>query len=160
MTATVPAAFFSLCQRFFVDEVDYLVLESEEIFTCNDFFFRYSNEKALEKFLADTLYVHMGVRNAATGAAETTPRNSTLSVEEFCTTKEVGNMRRLWYAAKSAASVETQKLVEESHDEKPKRLNTQVIEDLVERAEGRGFVSDIPQRRPAIITISLSLIHI
>ena len=159
MTSSVPVAFYTACQRYEVPEEDYLLLEAEGVQTKAEFYFRRPSEAALEAWINEVMFQRMGARDADTHAATAVDRNATESEREFRDSQAVAAIRRLWLDSKTAAVADIQAQAIEAAEDRPRRVNTTVIEDMMTRGRLAGLDDSIPSRRPANLTISKTYLN-
>ena len=156
MTANVPAAFYSHCQRLGVQEGDYLYLEYLGINTASSFFFKVPSEQALEKFLQEKLFTSTGVRDPYTFVVSADARTDGGSWEDFSVSDAVSAVRHLWHLSKSSSMSDLTRAAGDLTDSRKTVLTTTVIEDLFERARIRGLDDSNPNSRPANLIVSKS----
>ena len=138
MTSSVPGAFYTERQRYEVAEEDYLLLEAEGVQTKAEFYFRRPSEAALESWITDVIFLRMGARDADTHAATAVDKNATESRREFKDSQAVAAIRRLWLDSKTAEVADTQAQASEAAEDRPRRVNTTDIEDMMTRRRLAG----------------------
>ena len=109
LQSEIVTFFSSMADRCKLAEVDFLFLASQDITTCQQFYYKVPSETALHDFIEDEIFDKIAERDPD-NELEIRVRDhaSGKSLKEFCRTNGMAALRRLWDSCKTL-SMEDQK---------------------------------------------------
>ena len=151
MSSQVPAVFVSLAKRCNVAEQEFLVLLHAGVHTADEFFFRYNDASALNRFIETQLFENIGNYNEDESIQLSMRVHAEL--EAFKTSVEAGCMRRLWTTCGQMTKNELTSFSQPDNADS-KKVSIAVVQDLFVQAEARGLILQSGRVTPSDYTMT------